>query len=655
VDTDARPRGVRRVTARIGYATALAMAFIAIANSMPSFWIIPRIGPLPTEPLRAGLFAASVLVVLLSQPFTDLLVKYSRKLLPVGLTIDAALLGAAVFAFWRYYVDTSAIEEGLFFFTPFHIWTALGGSACIIIVCWRVWGAPLSLCGIIVLGYFYTGEYWPWILKTAPVNFLDSAADLWFNQNDGVLGNILVIMIYTIFPFVLLGTMLEGTGGGRSLIKIAVHMTRKYRGGPAHAAILASSLFGTMSGGAVANVVATGVITIPMIKRRGFNAAFAGGVEATASCGGQIMPPIMGAAALVMADFTGISYLVIIVAAIIPALAYYCSLFVAVIFESRRLGVEADLELGDEMAVDRQDFVNLVMVVVPVASVVVALLHGFSPAGAGIIALFILLPLTFFNPEIRRNPLLILHALSSGGYQFARLLMAIGVVGIIVAVLGATGLPSDFAILAAQAAGNQLFMTLLLSMAAALLLGMGMPTLPAYLTIILIMGPSLQQFGLAVLTAHMFVFYYGVASSITPPVAIAAYAAASISGASPLKTAAYSLRIGIVKFIIPFVFAYYPILLIVEETGVNFEGPAFLSIVTRLFLAIYLLSSAVSAFDARCLAIWEIVVRISLAMLVLYTTSTVHWSASLAALVLLVWHHTRFREPSSRQSSVNNQ
>ena len=269
-----------------------------------------------------------------------------------------------------------------------------------------------------------------------------------------MLGNILGIMIYTVFPFVLLGVLLERTGGGRSLIKIAFHLTRRYRGGPAHAAIIASSLFGTMSGGAVTNVMGTGVITIPMIKRRGFSPAFAGGVEATASCGGQIMPPIMGSAALVMADFTGIAYLTIIVAALVPALAYYASLFASVIFEARRLGVTAVPDADEGMEVAPQDFINLIMIIVPVTTVVLALASGLSPAGSGIMALFILIPLTFLNPEIRQNPLLIFVALSRGGQQFARLMMAIGVVGVIVAVLGATGLPNDFAQLAAKATGS---------------------------------------------------------------------------------------------------------------------------------------------------------------------------------------------------------
>ena len=625
------------------FVLGLAMACIAIANSMPNVWIFPRIGPLPSEPLRAGILAASLLVAVFSYSFTSLLVARAQRLRGIGIIIDATIVIVGLFAFYRYFVDTSAIEDGLFFFEPMHIATALAGSFCIIIVCWRVWGAPLAICGIIAIIYFYTGPYWPWLFETAPVDFIESAEDLWFNQNDGVLGNILGIMIYTVFPFVLLGTMLERTGGGRSLIKIAFHLTRKYRGGPAHAAIMASSLFGTMSGGAVTNVVGTGVITIPMIKRRGFSPAFAGGVEATASCGGQIMPPIMGSAALVMADFTGISYLTIIVAALVPALAYYASLFASVIFESRRLGVKAVPDTDEGMGVEVQDFINLIMIVVPVTTVILALSNGLSPAGSGLMALFILIPLTFFNPEIRQNPFLIILALSRGGQQFGRLMMAIGVVGVIVAVLGATGLPNDFAQLAAKATDSWLFLTMLLAMASALLLGMGMPTLPAYLTIILIMGPSLQQFGLAVLTAHMFVFYYGVASSITPPVAIAAYAAASISGSPPLKTAVMAIRIGVVKFIIPFVFAYYPILLIVEESGVVFNLLDFISIATRLMLAIYLLSSAVSAFDMRQLPIWEIAIRIILAVSVLHLEPTLHWPCSCIALLFLIWHSLKFK------------
>jgi TRAP transporter 4TM/12TM fusion protein len=634
----------KRFARFVVYAVGLVMAFTCIANSAPSFWIIPTIGPFPSEIIRPLLLGASILIVVLTHSFSDLLAERSARLRWAGALIDVVLLAAAVWVFWNYYVDVSELEEGLFDFTVIHPIIALTGCAMFITLCWRVWGAPLAICGIIGIIYLYTGEYWPWIFETAPVIFIDSSEDLWFNLNDGVLGTIMGILIFTVFPFVLLGVVLERTGGGRSLIKIAFHLTRNFRGGPAHAAILASGLFGTMSGGAVTNVVATGVINIPLIKRRGFHPAFAGGVEATASSAGQIMPPIMGAAALVMADFTGISYLKIIVAALIPALAYYASLFISVVFEARRLGVEAVPDIEDaDMIVEAQDIINLVMIIVPVGIVVMALLMGFSPAGSGMMALFVLIPLSFFNPEIRRRPTLIFAALARGGETFAKLLMAIGVVGIIVAVLGATGLPNDFAQVVNQFGGVQLFITLLIAAVAAIMLGMGMPTLPAYLTIILIMGPSLQGLGLSVLVGHLFVFYYGVASSITPPVAIAAYAAASIAEAPPLLTAVYAIRIGLVKFIVPFAFAYYPVLLIVEESGVAFEILPFLSAILRLMLVIYLVSSATLMFDQRRLPVWEVVLRLLLAVGALITAPLIHWPVFFFALGYLVWHWAAFR------------
>jgi TRAP transporter 4TM/12TM fusion protein len=552
--------------------------------------------------------------------------------------VDVAIMLASLWVFWNYHDVLMRIEEGLFDLEIIHPIIALTACFIFIILCWRVWGAPLGICGIAALFYLYTGEYWPWIFETAPIPFIGSSEDLWFNLNDGILGTIMGILIFTVFPFILLGVLLEGTGGGRSLIKVAFHLTRRFRGGPAHAAILASGLFGTMSGGAVTNVVATGVLTIPMIKRRGFHSAFAGGVEATASSAGQIMPPIMGAAALVMADFTGISYLTIILAALIPALAYYASLFTSVIFEARRLGIEAVPDMEEDLAVDGQDFINLIMVFVPIAVVIIALLNGFSAAGSGLMALYSIVPLSFLNPEIRKKPYKILLALAKGGETFAHLLMAIGVVGIIVAVLGTTGLPNDFAQVLNQMAGAQLFPILLIAGIAALMMGMGMPTLPAYLTIILIMGPSIQNLGVSELVAHLFVLYYGVASSITPPVAVGAYAAASIAEAPPLRTAVYALRIGLVKFIVPFAFAFYPVLLLVEESGVKFNFWEFSSAIFRLLVVIYLVSSATLAFDQRRLPVWEIILRLILAFLILVTIVWVHWIATAIALLFLVWH-----------------
>ena len=629
------------------FIASLFVALVGLTNSYPQYWIIPRLGPFAPEIIRPLMLGASVFLVILKYSFTSSFSKSHPKLKWLGFSFDVFLMAIVAFALWRFSIDMLEMVDTMVIFGPSHAMIALAASAVFIILCWRVWGAALAIVGIVALFYYFTGPYWPGIFKTAPFNILSSSAeDLWFNLGEGIVGGITGILIFTAFPFVLLGAMLERTGGARSLIKIAFHFTRNLRGGPAHAAIMSSALFGTMSGAAVTNVVATGVITIPMIKRRGFSPAFAGGVEATASSAGQIMPPVMGAAALVMADITEISYIHIIIAALIPALAYYASLFTSVVFESRRLGIEAVSDLSDtdiDLAVHRQDYYNLILIVVPIATVVYALLSGFSPAGAGNIALTVLIPLSFLNPEVRQNPFLIIRALANGGRQFGELLMSVAVVGIIVAVLAATGLPNDFTLLLGQAGGSELVFALMIAAAASLMLSMGIPTLPAYLTVVLILGPSLTELGVSTLVAHLFVLYFCVASSITPPVAIAAYAAASIADGPPMMTAVYAMRIGLVKFLVPFVFAFYPVILIVEASGVAFDIMAFLSIIVRLSIVIYLVSSAVIGFDRRRLPAWEIIVRLILGILIIFTDPFIHWSASAAALVYLLWHNKSFR------------
>ncbi len=635
------------------------MAIVGITNSMPTYGFLPKLGPYPSLIIRPLILAASILVVVAGSPLSRLLAEKRPGLAWAGPIIDVMIVAIGWFVLWEYYAQLLIIEEeGFIEFTLFHVIVSLLGCAVFIVLCWRIWGAPLAIVGIISVIYLFSGEYWPWIFETAQMNynnFLNSSEDIWFNLNDGVLGTLMGILIFTVFPFILLGTMLEQTGGGRSMIKFAVQLTKNFRGGAAHAAILASGLFGTMSGGAVTNVVATGVITIPMIKQRGFSPSFAGGVEATASSAGQIMPPIMGAAALVMADLTGISYLTIIVAALVPALAYYGSLFTSVVFEARKLNVEQTKEIldSDDFKIVPQDFTNLIMVFVPIIIVVATLIIGLSPAGAGMSALFALIPLSFFNPAIRQKPIAILVALAKGGINFAQLLMAIGVVGIIVGVLGATGLPQDFAILLSKMAGGAgLFVTLLVAGSAALMLGMGMPTLPAYLTIVLILGPAIQSLGLSVLAAHLFVFYYGVASSITPPVAVAAYAAASIAGGAPFGTAVMAMRIGLAKFAVPFIFAFYPTLLIVDEaftTGNTFAVGDFLWALFRLLLFIYLISSSVISFDHRRLPLWELGLRLILAVGIMVLDPVVQWSTVAIALAYIAWHNITFgrKQPAS--------
>ena len=630
----------RLLKARILLLIGFGFAVLGYLNAIPDFGPLPSIGVIRAADLHPSMFAVGLIISFL------VVSDFSRTPSSMALTIfNAALVLVALYALWSFNVAVTRIEDvGLFFFKEFHAWMTIIGCSIILYFCWRIWGLPLATVGTLAMLYFFFGEHLPGILGHAGMDFTqDTPAELWYNTGDGVMGNILAILINTVFPFIIMGAVLEGTGGGSSMIKLSFHAMRRFRGGPAHAAIMASSLFGTISGSAVSNVVGTGVITIPMIKRRGFRPTFAGGVEATASTGGQIMPPIMGAAALVMADFISVDYLVIIIAAIVPALAYYASLFTTVVFESRSLGVEATGEAEID-PITPQDWINLILVVVPVSIVVIALMSGFSAAGSAMIALTCLLVLSFLNPEMRRRPIRVAESFAKGGVTFGRLLMAIGTVSIIIAVLGATGLPLEFAKVISGSAGDNLLVALIFAALAALVLGMGMPTLPAYLTIVIILGPSLTSLGLTDLTAHFFVFYFGVASAITPPVAMAAFAAASISGGGAIGTAVQATRIGIVIFAIPFLFAFNPVMLIMPEAGANWSLLGFIFLLLRLGALIYMLASAASRFDAHRMSIWEVGLRIVVGLALIHPDPLVSGPA-LAAAVVIAFIHRFLRRP----------
>lgn len=637
------PAPERSLRTRILLIIGFGFALLGYLNAVPDLGPLPSLGVIPARELHPIVLACGFVISFL------FISRFSGSIGTLAMTaFNAVLVVVAFYALYSFNVAVTRVEEvGLFFFKESHAWWTITGCSIIIYFCWRIWGIPLATVGTIALLYFFFGEHLPGILGHAGMDFTqDTPAELWYNTGDGVMGNILAILINTVFPFIIMGAVLEGTGGGSSMIKLSFHAMRRFRGGPAHAAIMASSLFGTISGSAVSNVVGTGVITIPMIKKRGFKPAFAGGVEATASTGGQIMPPIMGAAALVMADFISVDYLVIIIAAIIPALAYYASLFTTVVFEARSLGVEATEE-SEIDPITAQDWINLILVVVPISIVVISLIMGFSAAGSAMIALSCLLVLSFLNPEMRAQPVRVAEAFAKGGVTFGRLLMAIGTVSIIIAVLGATGLPLEFAKVISGNAGDNLLLALIFAAVSALILGMGMPTLPAYLTIVIILGPSLTSLGLTDLTAHFFVFYFGVASAITPPVAMAAFAAASISGGGAMGTAVQATRIGIVIFAIPFLFAFNPVMLIMPEAGAEFALLPFVYLLVRLGMLIYMLASAASRFDTARMKPWEIILRVAGGLALIHPDFMISGFALALCIGLIVVHRALSREAQS--------
>ena len=581
---------------------------------------------------RGGIYIASILIVICKIGY-ERYKKLSSSTQNLFLSlIDILIILAAAFSIYRFIVVQRAMSNDLYDIETLDILACALGLLVFTELTRRIWGWTLFWVTVLSLLYILWGQDFPGILRHSGFSLEQLSENLWFNLNKGVFGSISNIVINVVLIFVLFGVLLESTGAGETLLKYAFRITQKTRGGPAHAAILASGFFGTMSGSPVANIVGTGTFTIPIIKKRGFSPEFSAGVEATASCGGQIMPPIMGAAALVMADLAGIPYLYLITAALLPALFYYLSLFLGVTVEARKQGIEPITDI-EAYKITRQDKINAVMFVAPILSVVVALVTGFSPAMAGFFALLVLLICSFLNPAVRRDPLRLIKGLIAGGVNAAELMISVAAIEIVVGVMDTTGLGLKFAGLVENIGDQQLFLSLIVAMTGALILGMGMPTLPAYLIIVLIMGPAIKLLGLSTLVVHLFVFYYGVASSLTPPVAIAAYVAAPIAGANPIMTALMALRIGAAKFIIPFAFAYYPTLLLVQD----FDTVSFISIVCRLTLVIYLVSSALSAFDRERIGFISIILRLVIATLCLISMPLIHIPAAALGIILILF------------------
>ncbi len=626
--------GAKRTAGYSVYAIGLFIALSGLANVIPTYNVLPRTGPFPVEWFRPLFYWLSILVFLAA----DAERRAGRgRLSPLHLGAYAVAAVVVSYVCYDYYRIGQIIANSVIFFGPREMYVALAAAALSLWACWILWGAPIAVLGGLALLYLATGQYWPGPLRTAPSDIYDTiSANIWYDSDQGILGSIMGVVLTTVLPFIILGAILEGCGAGGSMIRISFHLMKKFKGGPAYAAILASALFGTVSGSAVANVVGTGVVTIPMIRKRGFNANFAGAVEATASTGGQILPPIMGAAALVMADIVGVSYLTVVLAVIIPAVAYYLSLFLAVYFEAQKL----DIQVGDDdvsvPAPALQDWVNLVLVFGPIFVIVWLLVSGLSAAGASIAAILLLVPLSFITPQVRRKPQMLIAALAEGGKTIGQLAVAIAIVGIVVSTLSATGVPTSFAVLLSTASGNSLLIALLIAAVGCIILGMGMPTLPAYIAIISVMGPTLQGFGMDLLAAHMFVFFFGVAAGITPPVALTAFAAASVSGGRPIATAVASTRIGAMMFLIPFAWAFDDALLLgIGETDLAVVIPA----IFFLLVALYFCTSALIGFDRGKLSLWERLARLGVTIALLTPMIFAELGGLAIGLALVAYRH----------------
>ena len=531
------------------------------------------------------------------------------------------------------------------------------------------------------------------------------------NNGQGLLGRFMNILINTVFPYIVLGSLFGVSAGGKSLIKIAFLWTRHLRGGPAHAAIVSSAMFGTISGGPIVNVLSTGALTIPMMLRRGFAKVFSGGVEAAASSGGQIMPPVMGVAAFILSAMTVVPYREVIIAAALPAIAYFGCLFLSVVFQSRKQNITPVGKITEEMILTGEDYKNLIMIFAPILLILFMLITPKEAVGCGVLgslfgvnqviengvcrayelpwlfqlfqnsagdagsagwwATALLMVLFFLDKNIRLNPSKLAHALSDAGILVSTLYLMFLAVSVIDFCLNFTGLSNFIATDIIHLLRNYdtgltdngffLFVALLVTMLMAILLGMGMPSVPAYLNVALLMGPMLVGLGIATFTAHMFIFYFAVASAITPPVAIAAFAASSLTKADPMSTAFSAVKSGIVMFIIPFIFAFYPELLVIDAAKIDPNSPTadylpgydgniyFLSLLwllARLSLFLYLISSCLAKFDKYELSTFEIIIRIILSGMVISSLEFYYSIGILLSIIIIIWHHFIYKGKS---------
>lgn len=385
-------------------------------------------------------------------------------------------------------------------------------------------------------------------------------------DSNAMLGIPMEVTASIVLGFILFGNLLFGVGGGQFLTDVAMAGFGRFRGGPAKMAVVASSLFGTVSGSAVSNVVTTGVMTIPLMKSTGYKPHLAGAIEATASTGGQLMPPIMGAAAFIICEYTGIPYTKVIAAALLPAILYYAALFAQVDLEAGKTGLRGLPR--DQLPPVRPLLGQSYLFIIPLAALVYALFILFlGPAKAALFGVGSILLVSFFRRETRFHLGWILEALEKTGRGLLELTVIVAVAGFIIGVVLFSGVGFVLPLVLGQLAGGNVHLLLLIVAFASIILGMGMPTVAVYILLAVLLAPSLIQLGVEPLAAHLFILYYGILAMITPPICFAAFAGAAVAGADSMRTGYTAMRLGILAYPVPFLFVFSPALLLMGAPG----------------------------------------------------------------------------------------
>ncbi len=447
----------------------------------------------------------------------------------------------------------------------------------------RSMGMAMPIISIIFLLYAVFGPYFPGILRHKGVGLTDLASFM-YTTTEGIFGIAMGTSATYIIIFVLFGSFLNKSGTGQLFVDLSLSATGRSRSGSAYATILSNALMGIISGSPVANVVTTGSFTLPLLKRSGYPMRSGAALLAVAACGSMFTPPVMGAAAFLIADYLSVPYGSVVLASLFPACLFYISLFMFANVGSAKSGLQGISrdELPDWKAAIR-DRGHLL---IPIVLLVALIIYGWSALKSAFWCVLLILVLTYIKKSTRMNFGAIKDSLVAGSRDALSIAAACACAGIIVGVVSSTGLGVKFSSLLMQMAGSNQWMALVLTMIAALILGMGLPPTAVYIVLAALTAPALIKMGIAPMAAHFFVFYFSCVGAITPPVALAAYSASAIAHTNPFKTGWKAFRMGLVAYIIPYIFAANPILLLQGGSGTVFE--IILSIITALVGVVFL-------------------------------------------------------------------
>ena len=574
-----------------------ALALLAV--TMTIFQLYIKLGtplqPWAQIPLH---LCYALIIVFLFNPMADKCKNKENKLRNLWWIYDAFLIGASLFICWYFLTNANALNLRIYNVDPM---TTLDVTVAVLLLfvlmeaVRRVVSVALFVVLLFFMAYAFFGQYITGIFRFAGMSFAQFCETLMLSQN-GIFGSPLSTSVGTLFYFMVFGSFFSNCGGGGVLIDMGMKLSDKTAGGPAKAAVLSSGLLGMISGSAVANVSTTGVLTIPLMKRAGYSPEEAGAVESVASTGGQIMPPIMGAGAFIMAEMIGVKYMEIATAAIIPAVAYFGAVFILV----HLLAKKKKMSVGDSgLKYQGSPILPRIYRLVPIVLLVVMIFMGMSMPRAAIYCTALSIVLCMLSKDTRMNPKQLLETLIEGVRQAANVAIPTAACGIMIGIVVRSGVAVKIAKLIGTSGNSSLLLALLVAAVGCLLLGMALPTVAAYLIANTLFCSAIQALGVEALVANMFIFYFGVVAQITPPVCLASFTAAGIASASAWKTGWKAFFYAITAFIAPFMFVYRPSILLigtVSEIAVSCVMTA---------CATFFLASGVAGYMGKNLSVAE--------------------------------------------------